>query len=268
MKDYVLELVSGKTGFNAKINTMREYLQSYLLRVFHDEGVFRSTAFLGGTALRFLYGLPRFSEDLDFSAEKRNEGYSFIDIIEKVKKEFVIAGYDVSVSYNDEKTVNHAFFKFQGLMYEAGISPFKEQKLSIKIEIDTNPPPGAVLKTAVVNKYFPMSFLSYDIASLFSGKLHAVFSREYMKGRDYFDIGWYLSRWKDLVPNMDLLKNALIQTGWKGDIPESKNWRKFLYEIVEKTDWMKVKKDVESFLENESDINVFTQENVLRLIGH
>ncbi len=67
MKDYVLELVSKKEGYNAKLNAMREYLQAYILRVMHDEGVFRSVAFLGGTALRFLHGLPRFSEDLDFS---------------------------------------------------------------------------------------------------------------------------------------------------------------------------------------------------------
>ena len=82
MKDYTLELVSKQTGFNAKLNIMREYLQSYTLRILQDEGVFRSTAFLGGTALRFLYNLPRFSEDLDFSLASNVE-YSFVDIIKK-----------------------------------------------------------------------------------------------------------------------------------------------------------------------------------------
>lgn len=66
MKDYVLELVSAKTGYNAKLNIMREYLQAFILRIMHDNKAFRSAAFLGGTALQFLYDLPRFSENLDF----------------------------------------------------------------------------------------------------------------------------------------------------------------------------------------------------------
>ena len=265
MKDYVLELASKHTNFNAKLNIMREYLQAYALRVLYDEGVFRSTAFLGGTALRFLYDLPRFSEDLDFSITKKT-GYSFLDIIKKVKQEFALAGYDISVSYNDKKTVQHAFFKFRGLMYEAGISPLKDQKFSIKIEVDTNPPEGAVLKTYIVNKHFPISFLSYDLGSLFAGKLNALLNRRYTKGRDFFDIGWYLSRWKDLSPNITLLKNGLLQTGWKKELHSEETWREFLCNVIEKTDWEKVKQDVENFLENSSDVNVFSKENVLNLI--
>ncbi|MCK4818074.1 nucleotidyl transferase AbiEii/AbiGii toxin family protein, partial [bacterium] len=181
MKDHVLELVATRTGFNEKLNAMREYLEAYILRIMHDEGVFRSTAFLGGTALRFLYNLPRFSEDLDFSLTGHTH-YIFADLIAKIKKELKLAGYDVSLSHNDEKTVQYAFFKFENLMYEAGISSHKEQKFSTKIEIDTKPPQGAVLKTDLVNIYFPMSFLSYDITSLFAGKLHALLSRKYTKG--------------------------------------------------------------------------------------
>ena len=265
MKDYVLELASGHTNFNAKLNIMREYLQSYALRVLHDEGVFRSTVFLGETALRFLYDLPRFSEDLDFSITGKTE-YPLVDIIKKLKQEFVLAGYDISVSYNDKKTVQYAFFKFSGLLYEAGISPLKDQTFSIKIEIDTNPPEGVVLQTYIVNKYFPISFLSYDLASLFAGKLNAVLSRRYTKGRDFFDVGWYLSRWKTLSPNIMLLKNGLFRTGWKKEIPTEKTWREFLYTVVQKTDWGKVKQDVENFLENPSDLNVFSKDNVLNLI--
>src|SRR3989338_761145 len=110
MKDYVLELASRQTGFNTKINTMREYLQTYALKVMCDEGVFRTTAFLGGTALRFLYGLPRFSEDLDFSAAAgEDKAYPFERLIRKLKKEFTLAGYDISATYNDKKAVQSAF---------------------------------------------------------------------------------------------------------------------------------------------------------------
>lgn len=268
MKDYVLELASRQSGFNAKINTMREYLQTYALKVMCDEGVFRTTAFVGGTALRFLYGLPRFSEDLDFSAaEGGNTAYTFERMIGKLKKEFTLAGYDINVTYNDKKAVQSAFLKFSALLYEAGLSPLMEQRLSIKLEIDTNPPKGAVLKADIVNKYFPLSFLSYDIKSLFAGKLHALLSREYAKGRDFFDLGWYLSRYKGLTPNIELLQAALRQTSWKKEMPAADTWRERIVDTVKKADWSKIRKDVENFLENPSDLDVFSKENVLMMLG-
>ena len=265
MKDYVLELVSKKEGYNAKLNAMREYLQAYILKVMHDESVFRSTAFVGGTALRFLHDLPRFSEDLDFSLALK-PSYTFPDLLKKIMSELKAVGYEAALVYNDQKTVNSAFIRFSGLMFEAGISPMKSQKFSVKIEIDTNPPQGAVLETKIVNKYFPISFLSYEIDSLFAGKLHALLSRKYVKGRDYFDLGWYLSKWKDLTPNLMLLTNALRQTKWVGELPTKDTWRSQIHKIVDKTDWNVVKKDAENFLENPSDLSVFTKENVLGLL--
>ena len=267
MKEYALELAASKTGFNDKLNIMREYLQAYILRILHDNGFFNAGAFIGGTALRFLYGLPRFSEDMDFSLVKKS-GYKFIDSMKRVKQELALAGYAVSAVYNDRKTVQSAMVKFEGLMYEAGISPLRSQKFSIKIEIDTLPPEGAALKTDIINKYFPISFLSYDIPSLFAGKLHALLSRKYTKGRDFFDLGWYLSRWKVVVPNIELLQNALKQTSWKGEMPSLANWKKHLYDVVEQKDWKKVRSDVESFLEKSSDMDIFTKENILSLLKH
>ena len=265
MKDYALELAAKQSGMNAKLNIMREYLQAYALRIMQDEGIFSATAFIGGTSLRFLHGLPRFSEDLNFSAAKGKKPV-FASLMKKIKEEFSLAGYDVTVTFNDEKTVNSAFIRIAGLMKDAGISALAEQKLSIKIEIDTNPPEGAVKETQIVNKYFPFSFLSYDTASLFAGKFHALLSRDFIKGRDFFDLGWYLSRWKDLVPNLALLRAALKQTGWKGPAVTAGNWREILYKAVKEADWKKVRRDVENFLENPSDREVFTQENVLGLL--
>ncbi len=266
MKDYCLELVSKQTSANGKLNVMREYLQAYILKCMHEYGMFRFTAFLGGTALRFLYGLGRYSEDLDFSLARQESGYSFAKSLSQMKKDLIAAGFVVEVTYNDEKVVNHAFFKFSGLLYETGLSPLKSQKFSIKLEIDTNPPQGAGLQTLIINKYFPVSFLAHDLESLFAGKLHAVLSREYVKGRDYFDLGWYLSKWKDLNPNLNLLANALHQTKWKEVVPTKDTWRQVVYKTVYKIDWNTVKKDVENFLENQADLTVFTKENVLGLL--
>jgi len=268
VKEHCLELAAAQKSAPAKYNAMREYLQAYALKIMHGRKAFQSTAFVGGTALRFLYGLPRFSEDLDFSLHEK-PGYSFPDLMNIVKQEFILAGYEPHVTYDETKIVQSAFIKFGGLLYEAKLSPMKNQKFSIKIEIDTKPPKGAVLTTQIVNKFFPIAFLSYDLPSLFAGKIHALLTRKYTKGRDFFDIGWYLSRFKTLVPNFRLLHNALTQTGYAKKMPAEKDWRNYLNGVVEKADWKTVHKDVVNFLETPEDMDIFTKENVLRLIiGH
>ena len=267
MKDYCLELVSKKNNNADKVNIMREYLQAYTLKVFHDKGLFRSFAFVGGTALRFLYGLPRFSEDLDFSAVRSGSRFTFSEIMTILRDEFLLAGYNAVVSYNDARTVWNAFIKFEGLMKEAGITPLAHQRLSIKIEIDMKPPHGAVLATEIVNKYFPISFLSYDISSLFAGKLHAFLCRKYLKGRDVFDIGWYLSKWKDLAPNLVLLQNALSQTGWGKESVSVENWRSVVAGAINAADWRKIEADVRVFLERPEDAAIFSKEAIVRLLG-
>ncbi len=265
MRDYVLELAAGKSGLNAKLNIIREYLQAFVLRILHQQGFFKTSAFLGGTALRFLYGLPRFSEDLDFSAAGKDR-IAMADTAKKIETELLSAGYTIEITANDSKVVQQAMIKFSRLLYDAGISPLPGQKFSIKLEIDTNPPDGATTETMIVNKYFPLAFLTYDLPSLFTGKLNALLSRKYTKGRDYFDIGWYLSKWNDIVPNFGLLANGLTQTGWKKEKIDKDNWKTVLYDTVAHADWNLVRKDVIRFLENPSDMDIFTRENILRLI--
>ena len=266
MKDYCLELAAAQKSGTAKYNAMREYLQAYVLRIMHNRGAFQSMAFVGGTALRFLYDLPRFSEDLDFSLHKKL-AVPFAGLMNAIKQELILAGYEADADYNETRTVQSAFVKFEGLMYEAKLSPMKSRKFSIKIEVDTKPPKGAVLTTQIVNKFFPIAFLSYDLPSLLAGKIHALLSRKYTKGRDYFDIAWYLSRFKTLSPNFKLLHNALTQTGYAKKMPTENDWRKYLSDVVQRSDWKTVHKDVDNFLENSQDMDIFTKENVLKIIG-
>jgi len=264
VKEYLLNLINDRDANQDKLNIMREYLQAYALRSFQDQGGFKCYAFIGGTSLRFLYDLPRFSEDLDFS-QVHHPDSAFEDILKSIKQEFILAGYDVEVKYKD-KVVQSATFKFKELLYEAGLSPLKKQVFSIKMEVDTNPPQGAVLETKIINKFFPIAFLSFDLPSLLAGKMHALLSRTYTKGRDYYDLSWYLSRYKELSPNITLLRNALKQTEWKGETPDINNWRDILCQVIKEVDWSKVVKDVSPFLENQSDMNALTKENVLSLV--
>ncbi|OGC14396.1 hypothetical protein A2526_04095 [candidate division WOR-1 bacterium RIFOXYD2_FULL_36_8] len=267
MKEYLFSIIKDVELPNQKLNLMREYLQAYILKILFDAGFFHDAAFVGGTALRFLYNLPRFSEDLDFSLVEPGKKYSFVKTIEKTKYELEKSGYIVEVKYREESTVNYAFVKFQDILFESGVSALKNQKLSVKLEIDTKPPRGAGVDNIITNKFFPISFTAYDKSSLLSGKIHCLLSRKYTKGRDYFDLGWYLTKWADLEPNYELLKNSLKQTNWQGVMPDKSNWKKLLLEVIDKTDWKTVNKDVKNFLETESDLKILNKENIIKLLS-
>jgi predicted nucleotidyltransferase component of viral defense system len=266
MRDYCLELAAAQKGYDAKLNTMREYLQAYILRIMQQQRVFRAAAFLGGTALRFIYKLRRFSEDLDFSLADKPQ-WKFVDVVSKIRDQLAAAGYEVDVKYKDQKAVQNAFFRFSRLLYDAGVSPLRDQKFSIRVEIDTNPPKGAVTETKVSNIYFPVSFLAYDLPSMFAGKLHALLSRGFTKGRDFYDLAWYCSRFEGIQPNVVLLNNALKQSGWRGPALNADNWWSEVTQVVKAADWKKVREDVDKFLEDPADMDVYTKEIVLGLVA-
>lgn len=265
MKDVALSLAEKKETRNEKLNILREYLQALILRILQTNKAFQKIAFIGGTALRILHGLPRFSEDLDFSLIETN-GYCFEELLKKLKNELASAGYIVSVSYNIEKTVNSAFIKFETLLFEAEISGHKSQKLAIKLEVDTKPPEGANTITTPVLVYFPVAVKSFDMPSLFAGKCHAILSRKYTKGRDFFDLGWYLTLKPPVAPNIYLLKNSLQQTAYTGLIPEEPSWKMELAKKVESADWNAIEKDVTPFLEHPGALEVYSKQNLLQLL--
>ena len=135
----------------------------------------------------------------------------------------------MTVKVSDQKTVHSAFIRFSGLLYELGLSPHRDEVLAVKIEVDTNPPAGATLATTVVRRHVILQLQHHDRASLFAGKLHAILQRPYTKGRDLYDLLWYLSDPSWPPPNLALLNNALHQTGWSGAFLTAQNWRAVLH---------------------------------------
>ena len=168
------QIVEVQDGMALKLCVAREYLQARLLQSLQESGVFMRWAFLGGTALRFLYSLPRYSEDLDFS------------LVEGVRE----AGFRMAL-----ENVKHVF---------------EAENVTLNLQ-------------------------HYDKASLLAGKLHAVLSRTYSKGRDLYDLVWYLSDRSWPGPNLVLLNAALGQTGWKGAALTPENWRSSVIVFLHET---------------------------------
>jgi predicted nucleotidyltransferase component of viral defense system len=267
MKAFIETLIRDVADPIAGRNLVREYLQARILESLQRAGAMVSLAFHGGSALRFLYAIPRYSEDLDFALERPAANYDFRAYLRAIQDEFVKEGYEVRIKLNDKKTVNAAFVRFNHLLYEFRLSPQREEVLAVKIEVDTNPPAGARMDTTMVRRYITLRLQHHDRASLLAGKLHAVFHRRYVKGRDLYDLMWYLSDpvWPN--PNLTLLQNALRQTGWDGPVPDEDNWRDILCERLGKIDWKRSVVDVKPFLERANDVDLLTRENFEKLMG-
>lgn len=224
-------------------------------------------AFHGGTALHFIYSLPRYSEDLDFALEGDSATYDIEGYSYAIRNEMRREGYDLEVKSTSERVVNNVWIRFQGLLYEVGLSAQEGEIFSLKIEVDTEPPAGAGLETTVVRRLVTLHLQHHDRASLLAGKIHAILQRSFTKGRDVYDLLWYLSDPDWPAPNLILLNNALSQTGWEGPDLGPGDWREVLSRRVEALDWRTIREDVAPFLESQSELDLLKRENLLKVLG-
>ena len=147
-----------------------------------------------------------------------------------------------------------------------GFSAHESETLSIKVEVDTNPPLGANITSTVVRRHVTLNLRHHDKASLFAGKLHAVLVRRYVKGRNIYDLIWYLSDRTWPEPNVELLNNALRQTNWDGPEVTLDSWQELVRQRVETFRWKQVVEDVRPFLERPEDVALLTKENISDLL--
>ena len=256
MIDFLKQHIASATLAEDKINKLRETLQLVTLKFMQDKGYFANVAFVGGTALRVLYDMRRFSEDLDFSVI-RKKGYDFPKIISELEREFKLSGVEVEAPVKSRKAVHSSMLKFPGLSNALGISSLKNQKLSIKLEVDSNPPSGWRIENTIVNKIYVLNITHFDLSSLYATKLHACFFRRYSKGRDFYDFVWYLG--KKTKPNYKLLNNAIKQTEGEDPALNEKSIKDFLLGRLAKVNFGTIKKDIERFLEDKSELNLLSK---------
>lgn len=266
MKDQALEIVRDIPDLRVAQNRLREYLQHVILRKLFELNLNRDLVFHGGTALRIIHGSRRFSEDIDFHTAEPQPDLKFEDLAVSVQKELQLSGYDTSLKVWTDKPVKGMFIKFTGLLYDAGLSPHPNQNLNIKLKIDTNPPLGFRTERATINRYLPFSVIHHNPETFFSGKLMAVLQRSYTKGRDYFDLMFYLSRWPGITPNVDYLQSSLKQMGTDEMRVNGENWQDVLREHLQSVDWASIHDDLRPFMEDETDLRLVNSDTMLRLL--
>lgn len=246
-----------------KTNILREFLQILTLKILRDKNAFLNIAFIGGTCLRILYDLKRYSEDLNFSLTSK-KGYSFLTLLENLKKELELYNIQTDFKYKTG-TVNNCFIKFKDVLQNFDLHHHRDEKLLIKLEIDTNPPNGAKLEERIVNNEFIFNLITYDLPSLMAGKLHAIMCRKYSKGRDFYDLLWYLT--KKITPNIKLLNNSIMQTEKEDPKITEANWKKILLGKIKSIDYKKVRNEISPFLQTKEEAELITLNSFESLIS-
>lgn len=266
-------------GFNDYLNALREILQEVALLGLWRAKFFEKAAFYGGTALRILYGLDRFSEDMDFSLLIPLDAFDLEGYTEFLRKEAEGFGFDVRVdkiAKSVQTPIQSGFLKAntrkQLLVIETGKEIVqavpKGQILKIKLEVDTDPPPGFETQTRYLLQPIPFAVRAFALPDLFAGKMHAILCRRWksrVKGRDWYDLVWYAANYPEL--HLHHLEQRMRQTGhWKGDdtlTPEK--FEDLLVSAINKFSVEHARKEVAPFVRRPEDLSLWSQNFFLDL---
>lgn len=261
-------------------NALKEIIQEIALLGLWRSKFFEVAAFYGGTALRILYGLNRFSEDLDFSLLTPNENFNLAPYIRAIETELSGMGFTASVALKEktkQSTIQSAFIKAETLThlllievkpsFRANIP--QGQSLKIKLEVDINPPSGFLTEAKVLLNPIPFSVLTYQPADLFAGKMHAILCRSWanrVKGRDWYDLVWYISQ--NIPLHLNHLRERLLQTNSiNAELSlDKKTLLKFLDKKIRSLDIEAAKKDILPFIKDPAAVKLWSHDFFYHLI--
>jgi predicted nucleotidyltransferase component of viral defense system len=250
------------------VNARHEVMQQIVLAGLYRGGFFNKAAFYGGTCLRIFYGVPRFSEDMDFSLLEPNKSFRLENYFESIVREFNALGKEVEIQKKEKKistNIESAFLKDNTAIYNVRFRT--EKQIKIKIEVDINPPSGFTTEYKLL--LLPFSFMCrcYSLPDLYAGKMHALLFRTWrnrVKGRDWYDFEWFVRN--NTALNFEHFRQRAAQlNNLNLDIsPES-----FLIRLKEKIRQTKinlVKDDVRPFVKNTRDLEIWSTDYFLKLV--
>lgn len=252
------------------VHALREIMQEIALAGLYRAGFFEKAAFYGGTALRIFYGLDRFSEDLDFSLLVPDSNFSLQKYQEGIVTEFAALGMQVSVSEKQkavEDNINSAFLKSQtiwrelileGIIPQNGIDHIANVK--IKIEVDREPPLGFATEEKLLLKPFSFYVKCFVLPDLFAGKMHALLFRKWknnVKGRDWYDMEWYIKKGTPLDLNHFLLR-AQDSKDWVKETISEAEFRELLSAKIDMVNFNYVKADASRFIKDVSILDIWS----------
>jgi len=253
------------------VRALREILQQVALLGLWRGGFFRQAAFYGGTALRLLNGLDRFSEDLDFSLLHPDPAFSFSAYTPGLRDELAAFGFDLSIEPRPpgDSAIRSAFLKGdtrqQLLVLSASEALMRliphGQKVTIKLEVDTDPPPGFETEMRYLFRPIPFAVRTYAMPDMLAGKMHAALCRGWknrVKGRDWYDLAWYAGHAPEV--HLSHLEQRMRQSGhWRETTPLTEAvWRQLMAERIATLDIDQAREEVDRFVADPRSLEIWS----------
>lgn len=260
--DSIVDEYAAKTD-GERLNAVHEVMQQFALAGLARGGFFEKAAFYGGTALHLFFGLPRFSEDLDFSLLGEDADFRFEDYFDAIRDEFALASKDVNIAIKHKAggltAIESAFLKESSAVFDIGFTT--EKRVKVKLEIDVKPP----LKFATEEKLLvqPTScwVKAFSLDSLLAGKASAALFRAWrncVKGRDWFDLEWYVR--KGAAINLRHLAERGRVSSPEVDLSSPEAVKAAFLRRIDQVDFVAARDDVRHFVKDASVLDIWSKE--------
>jgi len=250
-------------------NRAREIIQRIALKALSTTDFFKHAIFYGGAALRFLHGLDRFTEDLDFKLLSPSTTFTLKPYFEKIHNEFIPFGIDIEadIEKKSSKGIISTILKVNAIRQIQSLGdkeqPDFNKKITVKIEISTNPANYTFnLVESMIHKPKTFTVRTIDKTELFAGKLCAALWRRQSKGRDWYDIMWYISN--NISLNLSYFNSSIQQIGLKPCDPNT--ILEMIGKKIKEIDWEKMKEDVIPYVEKPEIVKNLSEVFFLDLI--
>lgn len=260
------------------VYALREIMQEITLAALSRTDFFEKAACYGGTTLRIFYGLDRYSEDLDFSLLKPDSNFSIEPYFKTILDEFKSLGLTVSIiekKKTKQTAIDSAFLKaetiwqeivLEDIIKETGVRSNKT--LKIKIEVDRQPPSNFQTEEKLLLRPYSFYVKCFTKSSLFAGKMHALLFRKWknrVKGRDWYDLEWYIKKGIPLDVN-HFLARARDTKNWQEDKISKEQIIELLDTKIESVSFSSIKEDVVRFIKNDEVLNIWSPQYFKDLI--
>lgn len=275
MKDVIIQMVErySPQSMDEYDTALKEIIQRICLLGLWRAKFFEHAAFYGGTALRLLYGLDRFSEDLDFSLLSAHTQFELQPYFQAVHRELLGFGFEAEITEKNkgDSPIAAAFVKANTRVHRLRIGlPDRlakqvpsNQALKVKFEVDTDPPLGFSTQIRYILQPVPFSVRVFAPQDLFAGKMHAVLCRKWgrrVKGRDWYDLVWFVRQ--EIPLSLEHLTSRMRQTGdWELEASISRqDWERMLGRAIAELGVEAAKRDVLPFVRDASQLDVWSAE--------
>ena len=266
----IIEQMLARYPAQDREHALREVMQEIALAGLHRGGFFDKAAFYGGTCLRIFHGLPRFSEDLDFSLLAPDRSFRLEPYFDAMRNEFAAFGFEVAITAHAksvDSAVVSAFVKQGTSIHDVQVRG--QRVLKIKFEVDTDPPPGFATEARLLVQPYSFYARCHALPDLHAGKLHALLFRKWknrVKGRDWFDFEWYVRHGVPL--HLAHLEQRARQSGdWTGTTMQAADLQHLLRQRIDTLDIAQAQADVRPFLRDPGVLDIWSPRYFQDLAG-